>query len=262
MARTKFELMRKLYALCFVLVGLFLTFTPISAQQFNISVGLNLGQSRLYHDTRFETTTLRNLYETIKLTHPEGYEWKRFEEDFELRQEFMMPRFGFSAILSHRELPLVIIGELMSSTSTYEKMSYGFTAGFGQEFSMINDQIRGHFLGGYKMIWDRGFGATTLVNSIGHKEARSLVATYFDPDRPLGPTRGNLFALRAGLGKTLGNDQQWSFGMEAYGELDVTPRIKRESRMTNAGLNLYVRYQLVTAGNRHPAFNNNPNYYY
>ena len=254
--------MRKLYTFGLVLASFSLGFSTLSAQHFNVSVGLNLGYSRLHHNTRFETTTLRNLYETIKLTHPEGYPWEKFSEDFQLRQQFMMPRFGFSALLSHRELPLVVIGELMSSTSTYEKMSYGFTVGFGQEFSLIDNHIRGHFLGGYKMIWDRGFGSTTLVNSIGHKDARNLVSTYFDPDRPLGPTRGNLFALRGGIGKTLDSDRQWSFGVEGYAELDVTPRIKRESRMTNIGVNVFVRYQLVTAGNRYPAFNNNPAYYY
>jgi hypothetical protein len=151
--------MRKLYAFYFVLASLMIGFTSLSAQKFNISVGLNMGQSRLYHDTRFETTTLRNLYETIKLTHPEGYEWEKFSDDFELRQQFSMPRFGFTALLTHRELPLVIVGELMSSTSTYEKMTYGVTFGFGQQFSLINDNIQGHFLGGYKMTWDRGFGS-------------------------------------------------------------------------------------------------------
>lgn len=230
------------------------------AQKFNFSVGLNMGASRLFHQTRFETTTLRNLYETIELTHREGYEWEKFEEDFELRESFNQLRYGFFVRASHRNLPILLIGEAMSSSSTYEKMAYSVTLGFGQEFYILNEALYCSFLGGYKFIWDKGFGANTLVNSIGHKDARQLVATYFAPVKPLGSDKGNLFVLRGGLGKSVDRERQWMVGADVYGELDLTPRIKRESRMTNVGLNLFLRYSL-TKGRRSPSFNNNDNFY-
>ena len=205
-------------------------------------MGMNLGGARLYHQTRFETTTLRNLYETVAITHPEGYEWEQFEKDFELRQTFSQLRFGFFVRAAHQNLPFLAILEAMSSTSTYEKMTYSATIGFGKEFYILDEGIQCSFLGGYKFVWDQGFGAATLVNSIGHKEARSLVATYFAPVRPLGSNFGNLFALRASVGKTIDKYLQWTVGIEPYAELDVTPRIKRESRMSNVGFNLFVRY--------------------
>ena len=110
------------------------------------------------------------------------------------------------------------------------------------------------------MIWDKGFGANTLVNSIGHKDARSLVATYFAPVKPLGTDMGNLFVLRGGLGKTVDRDRQWTVGADVYGELDLTPRIKRESRMTNVGINLFLRYSL-SKSRRSPSFNNSDAFY-
>ena len=175
--------MFKLYFFVFLGLGMLLG-TSLNAQKFNFSVGMNMGASRLSHQTRFETTTLRNLYETIELTHREGYEWEKFASDFQLRESFTQPRFGFFVRASHRNLPILLIGEAMSSTSSYEKMAYSVTLGFGQEFYILNENIYCSFLGGYKLIWDKGFGANTLVNSIGHKDARSLVATYFAPVKP------------------------------------------------------------------------------
>ncbi len=252
--------MFRFYVLVLTL-AFFLPGLSLSAQKFNISVGMNLGAARLYHQTRFETTTLRNLYETIEITHSEGYEWEDFEEDFQLREEFSQLRFGFFVRASHKKYPLLLILEGMSSTSTYERMAYSATFGFGKEFNIINDEIYCSFLGGYKYIWDKGFGATTLVNSIGHKEARSLVSTYFAPEKPLGPITGQLFVLRGGLGKVMDRDKQWTLGIDVYSELDLTPRIKRESRMTNAGFNIFLRYSL-SKQKAYASFNNNKNYYY
>ncbi len=251
--------MFKLYFFVFLGLGMLLG-TSLNAQKFNFSVGMNMGASRLSHQTRFETTTLRNLYETIELTHREGYEWEKFASDFQLRESFTQPRFGFFLRASHRNLPILLIGEAMSSTSSYEKMAYSVTLGFGQEFYILNENIYCSFLGGYKLIWDKGFGANTLVNSIGHKDARSLVATYFAPVKPLGTDMGNLFVLRGGLGKTVDRDRQWTVGADVYGELDLTPRIKRESRMTNVGINLFLRYSL-SKSRRSPSFNNSDAFY-
>lgn len=245
-----------LFWLClFLLLGV-----QMQAQKFNLSIGMNLGGSNLNHQTRFESTTLRNLYETIAITHPDGYEWEQFEEDFELRENFNQLRFGFFVRASHSNIPLLIIGEAMSSTSTYEKMAYGVTGGLGKEFYLFNDGLQVSFLGGYKFLWDKGFGSSTLVNSIGHKDARKLVATYFDPSQPLGTTFGNLFVLRGGIGKVLDRERQWAVGAEAFGELDLTDRIKREARMTNVGVNIFLRYNLQKK-KEYPPVNNNPYYY-
>lgn len=216
----------------------------IFAQAIRFSVGMNVGASKLYHQTRFETTELRNLYETVKITHQEDYTWDQFAEDFELRENFAQLRFGFSGMVTHRDWPVMVIGEAMSSSSTYEKMSFGLTAGLGKEFFSFNKTFSCYFLGGYKFVWDGGFGANTLVNSIGHKDARSLVSTYFAPEEPLGDPKGNLFAFRVGGGKTVDRDKKLTIGLDLYGELDMTASIKRESRMSNIGANAFVRFSL------------------
>ncbi len=253
--------MQRFYVFAFVGALWLLGWNDLHAQKIQFSVNMQVGMSRLMHNTRFESTTLRNLYETVALSHKEGYEWENFEADYQLRQSFMQYRYGFSLMATHRDIPLIAIGEAMSSSSTYERMGFGVTLGFGKQFFTLEDNLQCHFLGGFKLIWDKGFGANTLVNSIGHTEARHLVATYFDPKNPLGQTRGNLFVLRGGFAKTFDRDKQWAVGCEGYYELDVTPRIKRESRMTNMGAHLFVRFNLQKK-RRMAAFNNNPNYYY
>ncbi len=258
---TKQTTMFRVFSLTFI--GLFLlTSTVVNAQfrKLNVSVGMNIGASRLLHDTRFESTPLNNLYQTIELTHKEGYEWEQFEDDFQLRQSFTQLRFGFFARVTHRTIPLILILEAMSSTSTYEQMGYSGTLGFGKEFYILDKEVYCNFLGGYKYIYDKGFGASTLVNSIGHSDARKLVATYFAPIQPLGSNKGNLFVLRGAIGKTIDRELQWTVGVDGYGELDLTTRLKREARMTNIGFNIFLRYNLYKENN-YPAFNNSPNFF-
>jgi hypothetical protein len=218
--------------------------SAVYAQAVRLSVGFNAGASRLLHQTRFETTPLRNLYETIRITHPGGYNWDAFAEDFKLRQEFNQARFGFSGMLTHRDWPIIAIGEAMTSSSTYERFAFGLTVGLGKEFFSFNKQYSYYFMGGYKLAWDQGFGANTLVKSIGHEEARDLISTYFSPEDPLGSPRGNLLAARGGIGRTVDRDKMLTVGVDAYAELDITPSIKRESRMTNYGFNVFVRFSL------------------
>lgn len=252
--------MLRLITLTSVAFFLLLSWNATAQRKLNISVGMNIGASRLMHSTRFETTPLNNLYKTIELTHQDGYEWEDFEDDFQLRESFNQLRFGFFARVTHNIIPLIFIAEAMSSSSSYERMAYSGTLGFGKEFYILNKEIYCNFLGGYKFIYDKGFGANTLVNSIGHNDARKLVATYFAPIQPLGTDKGNLFVLRGGFGKTVDRDLQWTVGVDAYGELDLTSRLKREARMTNIGLNLFLRYNLYKERN-YPAFNNNGNFY-
>ena len=98
------------------------------------------------------------------------------------------------------------------------------------------------FNSGYKFIYDRGFGSVTLVNSIGNKEAREAAAVFFNPGESVGQPRGHLFIMRLGAGRDLGWLQIIRVGVEAYGELDLTPKIKRASRMSTIGLQAYMRF--------------------
>lgn len=220
------------------------------AQNLKVNFGVNLGMSKLYHDTRFETTELHDLYNFTRIAveahAPPGYEyrWEDFEKDYKLRTSYIQPRFGFAAHFTYKDWPLLFALEAMSSPSTYHKMSFNFIFGAGKEF-FTDDDYFFSFLGGYKFVLkDNGFGATTIVNSIGNKEAREYASTFFNPEEPLKSKKGHLFNLRGGFGKELGAAKMIRLGVEAYYELDLTPKTKRQARMTNAGAHFFLRFKL------------------
>lgn len=226
---------------------LFLLTSNASAQKFKVGINLNVGYGRLYHDTNFETTKLNGLYKFVAISHSDEYTWEEFAERYGVRSEYYQPRFGFSARFNYKEWPLVLLAEAMSSPSSYEKIAFSGTLGLGKDLPIgDNTGIIFSFLGGYKYVYDKGFGSTTLVNSLGNDEARKYAAEWFDPEKPLGTNRGNLFTLRAGFGKMLDEAESMMAGVEAYGELDLTDKVAREggARMTNAGLNVYFRWNL------------------
>lgn len=226
-----------LFLLLFSLTG--------SAQNLKVSVGLNAGASRLFHDTRFETTPLHDLYAFTAISHrPDDYSWEEFEQDYGIRTSFMQPRFGVSAHFTYKDWPLLASVEAMSSSSSYQKMAFGFTLGLGKEFYTYDEDYFFNFLGGYKFVRDNGFGATTIVNSIGNDEAREYASTFFNPENPLGSKIGNLFTLRGSIGRELGEAKIIRVGLEAYGELDLTAKTKRQSRMTNYGAHFFVRFKV------------------
>lgn len=226
------------------LLLLLISNTAIAQKNLKVNVGLNIGASQLFHDTRFETTPLHDLYAFTAISHrPDDYTWDEFEKDYGIRTSFIQPRFGVSAHLTYKEWPLMAIVEAMSSPSSYQKMAFGVTLGIGKEF-FTEDDFFFSFLGGYKLVKDNGFGATTIVNSIGNDEARGYASTFFNPEQPLGTNTGNLFTIRGGLGRELGAAKIIRVGVEGYGELDLTAKTKRQSRMTNYGAQLFIRFKV------------------
>jgi hypothetical protein len=236
-------MIRRLFTLVLLLL---LLFTGASAQDLRIQAGVTLGASRLMHNTRFETTELHDLYKTVELTHrPESYAWEDFAEDFGLRQAYIMPRAVFTINLSYRDLPLFALGELGTSSSSYQKPFYAVTLGVGKDFTDDWGDAFFSAYGGFKlMIRDAGFGAETLVNSIGNDEARSYIETYFAPERPLGQQSGRLLTVRGGGGFFLNDTHTSSIGVEVYGELDTTNETARQARMNTLGVHAYVRFNL------------------
>jgi len=215
---------------------------------------MNIGGSRLYHNTDYKSTVVNNLYEYAQeLFEKKGldYTWEEFAEANQLNSSFMQPRFGFSAHFTYCDWPAFLIVDGMSSTSGYEKMSYSATIGMGKDFE-IGDNI-GMFitaLGGYKFVYDKGFGANTIVHGVGDKSLRRELETFFAPEEPLGTKQGNLFTVRLGIGKRLGETENISVGVEGYGELDLTDKTQRQSRMTNIGAHLYMRFNILGAKGR------------
>lgn len=234
----------------FTVFILSLLYFPLSAQKFHIVLGLNAGASFLKHNSDFELTELKNDYNSkakvIKERYKEDYTWDEYKEDMKLRSYIFGPRFGLNLFITHRDFPIFLNGELMSSTSSYQKASYAVTLGMGKDIQPLSSEYYYSIYGGFKRVFkDDGFGSETIVNSIGDKEQRSYLSTYFDPKNPLNSHAGNLLTVRGGMGKVIGDKQNGAVGAEFYGELDLTNETVRQARMHNFGINIYFRLRIV-----------------
>jgi hypothetical protein len=213
-----------------------------------MQVGLNVGTTMLYHNTNFYDTPLRNQYELnhdiIEKHYGQNYTWQDFTKDMGLVKHYAQPKFGFSAHVTYRDWPVFGAVEASSSPSSYTKMEYGATIGMGQYFTLDDESWMIGVHGGYKFVYDQGFGTSTLINSISDTKMRELLVTFFNPTNPLRSTRGNLFTLRAGIAKCFGNNYPLQVGLEFYGELDLIDPSVRQARMTNVGMNAYARFKM------------------
>jgi len=206
---------------------------------------MDMGASDLYHQIDFERTPLLDFYNSIKAAPSHSdYTWDTFVTDYDLKKSIRQPRFGFSALLTYGNIPAFIKGEFISSTSSYQKMTFTAMAGIGKDVAFGDDYFAS-FKGGYKVVFiDTGFGAKTLVNSVGNDEARKYIQRFFDPKSALGPTRGDMMSMRLGMGKYMGKDRKTCIGVEMYGDLDLTSETLRIARMNAVGVNAYISFVL------------------
>ena len=252
--------MQKKYAV----FAIFLLFSQIVFAQLkhlNLHVSMNGGYSQLVHQTDFRTTPLYNLYDFVAFSHggQQDYSWEEFLETYKITDRFWQPRVGFSAMLTYRDWPIKALGEAMSSPSSYTRASYAVTLGLGKDLYLADSLWYFSFLGGYKyVIQDFGFGANTIVNSIGVDDQRENAATFFAPVKPLGRSSGDLFAVRLGFARTLDWYYRWSVGVEGFYELDLTDKLVRSSRMTNYGAQVFVRCKIFGRNVENDRFYPNP----
>jgi hypothetical protein len=213
----------------------------------NLNMGVNGGYGQLLHKTDFQSTPLEALYDfIIDLPQTKDLTWQEFLDGYDIKDRFWQPRMGFSAMLTYRDWPIKAIGEATSSTSSYTRVSYAVTMGLGKDIYIADSTWYFSFLGGYKLVLkDYGFGANTIVNSVGRKESREDLAQFFGPQgSPIGRPSGDLFTVRLGFARTLDWYYRWSAGVEAYYELDLTDKLVRNSRMTTYGAQVFVRFKI------------------
>ena len=239
-------MLKNTFTLCMVL----LLAGQVAAQKKEnlfVRLGLNMGASKLYHNTHFQATNLVEVYEFVQLSHdpPESYTWGDFEEDYGLKSKYSQPRFGLNLFLAHKLFPVFLNMDYMSSPSSYQKMMFAMTLGLGKDFRPPETEFFFSAHGGFRRVFkDSGFGAETVTFSTSD-EARERLATFYNPSRPLGAQSGNMLSLKVGCGYVLGGAERSAIGCEFYYNLDLTNETVRQARMTNAGLNIYFRFDLA-----------------
>lgn len=214
-------------------------------QNWNLTLGLNGGGSLLFPNIDFSRTGLKDVYDFIRLNENiPALTWEEFLDGYEIRKVISQPRYGFSARLTYGNLPLFVDGEVMTSTSSYQKFAYSVTPGIGGDFVFGNDFFFG-INGGVKfMLLDGGFGSETVSNSFSDDEEREALERFYDPKFDLGAPIGKLASMRVSVGKYFGGYRRVVVGLENYGELDLTDETIRVARMTNIGINAFMRFAI------------------
>lgn len=242
--------MRKILLLLFFLIPLFpASYLWLRAQDLRIDVGLNMGMSRLHHNVNFRSTPLNDLYEFVKIPFDNRnipYAWEDFEKDYKLKSTILQPRYGINAQLLYRNWPLFVQLEAISSSSSYQKMSYGGTGGFRYALYDADSVFCFSFLGGYKFVLDQGWGDETLVNSFG-KGGDEIKNFFRDSPVSLGRNRGSLATLRFDAQRALNESKTVHVGVHFYLEADLTGRTKRLAggRMNSYGGFVFARFMVL-----------------
>lgn len=230
------------------LVVFVVLFSSVWAQKLRVDVGLNLGASQLYPNINFKSTPLNDLYEFVKIPFDNRgipYTWEDFEKDYKLKKSITQPRYGLSAHVLYGNLPLFLNVEALSSTSGYQKLSYGVSGGFRYALFDADSMYQFAFLGGYKFVLDQGFGDETLVNSFG--EGRAEARNFFRDDPvSLGRNRGSLATLRIEALRAVNESKTVQIGLHLYGEWDLTGRNNRLAggRMNSVGAHVFARFMI------------------
>jgi hypothetical protein len=221
----------------------------LCAQDLRIDVGLNMGASRLHHNVNFRSTPLNDLYEFVRIPFKNRnipYEWEDFEKDYKLKSTIFQPRYGINAQFLYRNWPLFIQLEAISSSSSYQKMSYGGIGGFRYALHDADSAFTFAFLGGYKFVLDQGWGDETLVNSFG--AGADEVKNFFrDSPVSLGRNRGSLATLRFDAQRALNESRTVHVGIHLFAEADLTGRTQRLAggRMNAYGGFLFARFMVL-----------------
>lgn len=221
-------------------------------ENFFLRLGVNAGGGVLHHNTLFEGTNMTLFWKATSFSHdpPQSYTWEQFVQDYDIRESYFMPRYGLNLFFSSRYFPAFLNLEVMSSPATYQKPMVGLTfLGLGKDFRPYDRDFFFSAHGGLKwVIRDWGFnGREIYTNSIGNKEARDYIETFYDPKDEINKRNGVLLTTRVGCGYVIGAAERAAIGIEAYYEFDLTDETKRQAgaRMRNGGLNLYFRFDLA-----------------
>ena len=212
-----------------------------------LSVGTSGGVSWVSPGIHLETSSLVAFYKTVAISHggTSKYTWEDFEDDYELRDGFLSPRYAFfaNAFVPTPLVDVLLEAELMSSPSTLSKKAYALSASIGKELSLPDPRWTVALFSGYTFILrDKGFGAATILGLVGRQEAKKYMETFFDPKDVGLSQKGQALSLQAGLGRDLG---PLRLQVVLRSLLDVRPRAGNGGRKSvPASLHLKASFDL------------------
>lgn len=191
----------------------------------------------------YERTTLYNLYKSIEIFIPEDeradYTFEKFKDVYNIKDVFNNPVFGVDGELWSEKIPLFIGTSISTSPSSLQKQRCRIFAGIKRNF-YFGEDWKFQFKASYGYVIDRGLGTKTLISAIRNNDARRYAESFFK-SQPV-PQTGYLLSFSPSILKDFGD---FSVGLNAFYNIDVTDRLKRSNmRMNNFGANIRMVMEL------------------
>lgn len=217
---------------------LFLFFFPsVLFSQTRFDLSLHGGNSFAIHNIDYRQTNLYYLYRTVEVIIP-GLTFERFIQDYKIRNYAYNPVFGVDGEIWNEKIPVFISAGIGTSPSTLQKPRYKGELGIRKDF-ILNDSWTIQGKASFAYVIDRGFGTSTIINSVGNKVARNSLKNFF-VSTPMKQT-GSLIGFNCHVFRSFGDI---SIGAQVYYYLDVTYQLKRYARMNTLGSNIKVVFNL------------------
>lgn len=200
--------------------------------------------SHMVHKADFRSSNaLYNLYRTIALTHPNGYSFEQFMQDFELSQKINSFQYGIGVNYVDRKFPVYVGAGLFSSPSDFHNLAYFIKAGIGKR-RVLGLYSRFVIDGGvgFMYVKDYGFGRNTIVNSIGNDIIRQNVDAFFVDTQS--SDKNTAMMLNSNVYFAYNLSYRMSAGMYGMFAVDLTDSLKRTMRMNFLSFGLKIGFVL------------------
>lgn len=214
---------------------LFLPSVLFSQTHFEISS--NGGYSLGFHKIDYQQTGLYPLYKTIEVILPD-LTFEDFIRVYKIRNYVHNPVFGVDGEIYNEKIPIFISVGVSTSPSTLQKPRYKGEIGIRKDVT-INGLWTIQGKGSFMYVIDRGFGTSTIINSVGNDVARNSLKNFFVS----APIKQNGYLIYFG-GLIYRNFGDFSIGSEFYYNLDVTYQLKRYARMSALGGNVKITFHI------------------
>ncbi len=153
-----------------------------------------------------------------------------------LKKVIIAPSFGLSAELYYPSFPAYCRAELSTSKSAIQYLSASAEIGFGDDFALQDNYNFVTLKIGYKLLYDRGFGKATIINSVKTANEQTAVMPYLKR-KEFDTQTAKIIPIKAGIGHDFDG-----LKVGALIQLDVdVSSIVSIAKMNSVSIGIYVK---------------------
>jgi hypothetical protein len=153
-----------------------------------------------------------------------------------LKKVIISPSFGLSAELYYPSFPAYCRAELATSKSAIQYLSASAEIGFGDDFALQDNYNFVTLKIGYKLLYDRGFGKATIINSVKTTNEQTALMPYLKR-KEFDTQTAKIIPIKAGIGHDFDG---LKVGALIQLDIDVSS-IVSIAKMNSVSIGIYVK---------------------